>query len=313
MAVDVTVVVATRDRCARLAALLESLRGQTVDGSFEVVVVDDGSVDGTAAFLDRAPGVRVLRRDQGGGPAAARNLGWRAASGSLVVFVDDDCVATPGWLAALAAAAAATPGAVVQGRVDPMPWERGLLGPFSRSLWVEEGPGPYYQTANIAYPRALLESLGGFDADAFPFVGEDTDLAWRALRAGARFVFAADAHVHHAVVDLGPVGALRFAGRWSQSIRLFKRHPDLRAAHLTKRVFWKGSHYLLVRALLTFLVPRRLRPLAVWLWLPYALHLVDRWRSEGGGPALAPWFVLHDLVEVAAVARGAVRYRTFVL
>jgi glycosyltransferase involved in cell wall biosynthesis len=310
----VSVVVATRDRASRLADLLESLRSQTLPGErFEVIVVDDGSRDGTAELLAGVgnAGIRVVTRSSGGGPSAARNDGWRVARAPLVAFTDDDCVATPGWLAALVDASAARPGAIVQGRTDPIPAERDRLGPFSRSLWVDGGP--YYQTCNIAYPRELLERLGGFDADAFPFVGEDTDLAWRAIEAGASVYFEPAAHVHHAVARLGPLGALRFAFRWTDSIQLFARHPALRGPHLTKRVFWKGSHYLLVRALLTLLVPRRMWPLAVWLWLPYALHLVERGRVDGGGPALAPWFVLHDLVELAAVARGAVRYRTPVL
>jgi GT2 family glycosyltransferase len=285
LALSVAVVVATRGRPEQLAALRASLDAQTYR-DFELVVVEDS---------------------EGRGPAWARNAGWRGTSADLIVFVDDDCVAAPGWLEALVAAASS--GAVVQGRVEPAEPMR----PFSRSLVVRDGPGPWFQTANVAYPRSVLESVDGFDADAFPFVGEDTDLAWRARAVGARFAFAPDALVRHDVVRQGPVGALRFAFRWSDSVRLFARHPELRRAALTKRVFWKGSHYLLVRALLTLLVPRRLRPLAVWLWLPYALHLVDRWRDEGGGPALAPWLVLHDLVEVAAVARGAVRYRTPVL
>ncbi len=285
MALSVAVVVATRGRPEQLAALRASLDAQTFR-DFELVVVEDS---------------------EGRGPAWARNAGWHGTSANLIVFVDDDCVAAPGWLEALVDAASS--GAVVQGRVEPAQPMR----PFSRSLVVRGGPGPWFQTANIAYPRAVLESVEGFDADAFPFVGEDTDLAWRARAAGARFTFAADAVVRHDVVRQGPVGALRFAFRWSDSVRLFARHPELRRAALTKRVFWKGSHYLLVRALLTLLVPRRLRPLAVWLWLPYALHLVDRWHDEGGGPALAPWLVLHDLVEVAAIARGAVKHRVFVI
>jgi GT2 family glycosyltransferase len=281
----VAVVVATRDRPEQLAALLESLEGQT-HGDFELVVVDDA---------------------EGRGPAAARNEGWRRTSADLIAFVDDDCVASPGWLAALVDRAG--DGAVVQGRVEPAEPMR----PFTRSLAVREGPGPWFETANILYPRAVLEAVGGFDEDTFPFVGEDTDLAWRAKAAGAAFTFAPDALVHHDVVRFGPVGALRFTARWSDSVLLYKRHPGLRRAALTKRVFWKGSHYLLVRALVTLLLPRRLWGLAAWLWLPYALHLVDRWRSEGGGPALAPWIALHDLVEVGAIVRGAVKHRVFVL
>jgi GT2 family glycosyltransferase len=284
LALSVAVVVATRGRRpASLAALRASLEGQ----ADEVIVVEDS---------------------EGRGPSWARNVGWRSASADLVAFVDDDCVASPWWLGALVARAGEGD-VVVQGRVEPA----GAMEPFSRSLEVRDGPGPWFQTANVLYPRSVLQAVGGFDEEAFPYVGEDTDLAWRAREAGASFVFAPDAVVRHDVARLGPVGALRFAFRWRDSVLLFKRHPELRRAALTKRVFWKGSHYLLVRALFTFLLPRRLWGLAAWLWLPYALHLVDRWREEGGGPALAPWIALHDLVEVGAIARGAVKHRFFVL
>jgi hypothetical protein len=99
------------------------------------------------------------------------------------------------------------------------------------------------------------------------------------------------------------------AWRWGDSVELFARHPGLRRAALTKGVFWKGSHYLLVRALLGLLLPRRLRPVAAWLWAPYVVHLLERGRVEGGGAIAVPWFVLHDLVETAGVVRGAARAR----
>ena len=294
----VSVVVPTRDRPERLRRLLDSLAAQTVR-DFEVIVVDDGSVQ---------PVPDAIRRAAPGGPSAARNDGWPRARAPLVAFVDDDCVATPGWLEALLARAGGA-GVVVQGRTLPEP---GPLGPFTRSLWVEE-PGPYYQACNILYPRELLERLGGFDAEAFPYVGEDTDLAWRALAAGARIEWAPDALVHHAVVDLGPAGKLRMAARWTPSIRLFARHRALRAEHLTYGVFWKGTHYLLVRFLLALALRRRARWLALWLGAPYVRGLLLRGAHEGGGPAAAPFYLVHDLVELAAVLRGAVRYRTLVV
>jgi GT2 family glycosyltransferase len=316
------VVVATRDRAARLRVLLESLAAQTFD-DFELVVVDDGSSDATPRVLaaEEARGrfrLQAIRRAAGGGPSAARNDGWRAGSGALVAFVDDDCRVTRGWLARLVAEAeragdaAEAESVVVQGRTLPDPAEARALGPFSRSLWVES-PGPYYQACNIAYPRALLERLGGFDAEAFPMVGEDTDLAWRALAAGAAIRWAPDALVHHAVARLGPVGKLRSAARWTPSIRLFARHRALRDVHLTHGVFWKGTHYLLVRALAAAALRRRAPLVAAWLAAPYVRNLLERGRVEGGGPAAAPVYAAHDAVELAAVARGALRYRTPVL
>jgi GT2 family glycosyltransferase len=305
----VSVVVATRNRAGRLAALLDSLSAQTLH-HFEVVVVDDGSTDGTHELLAGRSGVRTLRHERPLGPSAARNTGWRAARAPLVAFTDDDCVASPRWLEELVAAAQA--GTVVQGPVEPIAAERARLGPFSRSLWVER-LGPWYQAANVLYPRELLERLGGFDAGAFPFAGEDCDLAWRAIAAGAQPVWAPGARVEHAVNLLGPAGSLRVALRWSELPPLFRRHPALRDQALTHRIFWKGSHYLLVRALIGLALPRRLALLRLWLAAPYARHLLNRGRHDGGGPLAAPWYALHDLVELAAIARGAARSRTLVL
>ena len=278
--------------------------------------MDDACERGTPELVSRDPeglSLRSIRRDSPGGPAAARNEGWRAAHAPLVVFMDDDCEVTPGWLEAMLAAADGAPGAIVQGRVVPNPREVGRLGPFSRSLWVEE-PGPYYQGTNILYPRALLERLGGFDAEAFPgFYGEDTDLAWRAIEQGVAVEWAPGALVHHAVFRVGPVATLRIATRWSQSIQIFRRHPELREAQLTYRVFWKGSHYLLFRALLALVLRHRSPLLALWLGAPYARHLLVRGERDGGGPAAAPFYVVHDLVEMATVLRGAARHRTLVI
>ena len=310
---DVSVVVATRNRAAQLAELFDSLARQTLSRSrFEVVVVDDGSADSTAAVLAReearlAP--VVVRRVVPGGPAAARNDGWRRAQAPLVAFTDDDCVATAEWLETVVATADRHPSAVVQGRTDADPRQLHRLGPFARTV-VAHGDGPNYQTCNIAYPRELLERQDGFDVGSFPRSGEDTDLAWRARAAGAPIVYADTARVHHAVTTLGPRGKLRVAARWSDSMQVYVRYPELRARVFTKRFFWKGTHYLLFRLLLAAVLPRRLMPVRLWLGLPYFTTMSDRARAEGGGgPQYAPWYLLHDLVEMAAVARAAVRHR----
>jgi hypothetical protein len=173
--------------------------------------------------------------------------------------------------------------------------------------------GPWYQACNVAYPRELLARLGGFDADAYPRSGEDTDLAWRAFELGTPATWAPDALVYHAVNRLGAVGKIRVAARWDDSMRVYARWPELRHEVFTKRVFWKLSHYLLVRALVGLLLPRRLRPLKPYLAFPYLVHLLERGRVEGGGPVMAPWYVLLDVVEVTAVARGALRLRKIFL
>jgi glycosyltransferase involved in cell wall biosynthesis len=311
----ISVVVPTRDRSQMLEALLESMARQTLDPSrFEVIVVDDGSADGTPALLERMAGdapyeLRVLRQS-GSGPASARNQGWREASSRLIAFTDDDCVATPTWLQQIAEAASDRPGAIVQGATEVDPAEVQNAGPFSRTLEIKE-PGPFYATCNMLYPRELLERLGGFD-DTFPLPGgEDTDLGWRAREAGADYVFVPEAVIQHAVVELGPVGKLRWALHWTDTMQVLRRHPDLRK-NLTWGVFWKRSHALLVLAIVGAVLSRRVRPAAL-LAMPYLRMLRARCIIGGYSLGYVPYLAVYDLVETLAAARGAARYRVGVL
>jgi hypothetical protein len=307
----VSVVVPTHHRPARLARLLEGLRRQDLSAdAFEVIVVADGSPAQTISLLERehARGgldLRVLTHPTPRGPGAARNTAWRAARAPLVAFTDDDCVPTPGWLAA--GLAAAGPRRIVQGITLPDPSETGGL--LSRSVRVES-LGPQYETCNIFYPRALLESLGGFD-ERYGLTpgGEDTDLAWRAIEAGHETRLAPDALVHHAVERLGALGMLRVAARWTAPMRALADHPPARSM-LYRGAFWNVWHYLLWRSALSLLAPR-------WLRQPVlTLHLVQlrrRARAAGSGGWAVPFLLVYDLVECWAVARGALRYRTLVL
>jgi GT2 family glycosyltransferase len=182
-----------------------------------------------------------------------------------------------------------------------------LRRPFTRSLSIP-GPDPHVQTANVFYPREVLERVGGLDVDGFArYAGDDADFAWRAIGAGAEVVFEPGALVEHAYLYLGPVGKLRYAAGWD--FKVYALHPGLRRAYFTRRWFWKGSHYLLARALVAAALPRRWRPVKAWLAVPYAVHLVERGRDEGGGPLLAPYYLANDLVELGASIRSTVRYR----
>jgi glycosyltransferase involved in cell wall biosynthesis len=325
----VSVVVATRNRSGRLKAMLDSLRAQTLARDcFEVIVVDDASDDGTPELLEdeqrRADlRLRFIQRRSNGGPGCARNDGWRAATAPLVAFIDDDCVASQHWLEAGVHACERSPGAIVQGVTEPDPVEEALAGPFSYTVRVPK-LGPYYETCNIFYPRSLLEALDGFDSEAFPGIyGEDIDLAWRAIESGAPTVFAPEAHVTHAVHPLGPRKQLQRAWSWSDSILAYARHPGYRKAQLFRGAFVNFQHYALLRALMVPLLPRRLWPLRRWFAFCYAANLLRRYTADlvkrGGGNrgtlavALLPYLVAHDLVEMASVVRGAIRYRTFVL
>lgn len=311
-------VVATYNRASRLTNLLAALRAQTLPRDrFEVIVVDDASTDGTAAALEHESqrgelGLKVIHRERNGGWAAARDQGWRLASADVVAFTDDDCEPDPDWLAAGLRAFARQPQAIVQGRTEPMPGEFEQLTrfsrPFTRTIRVPE-PDPAFQMCNVFYPRSVLERTGGFDTQAFVRApGEDSDLAWRAIEAGAATAFSPEARVYHAVNVLGPLGKLRHAARWD--MKVYARHPELRRAHFNHGIFWKRTHLWLCGAVLGTLLPSRRAALRSWLQYPYMRSLYARGKLEGGGILLAPYYLLYDLVEVFTVVRSAIRYRT---
>jgi GT2 family glycosyltransferase len=230
----VSVVVSTHNRPERLRHLLRSLEAQTLSRDlFEVVVVDDGSLPPTRELLEAELGrgalmLRTVRHEQAIGPGGGRHSGWRAARAPLIAFVDDDCAATPEWLA------------------------HGL----QRARNVQH-----------LYPREVLASLNGFDEDFGTRPGgEDTDLAWRAIEAGRATVQAPDAVVFHAVEHLGVGGTLRVAARWGPTIRVFARHPRTRVM-LYRGYFWNVWHYLMWRSLLSLVGPRWLTRVVLTLHL----------------------------------------------
>ena len=106
-----SVVIPARDAARTLGRVLDALAGQE-PAPLEVIVVDDGSTDATAAVAEER-GARVLPTGGGLFAGGARNLGWQEAQGDTVVFLDADVVPAPGWGAGVARALAEFPGALV--------------------------------------------------------------------------------------------------------------------------------------------------------------------------------------------------------
>jgi len=315
-----SVVVASHARPLRLRWLLNALEEQTLGAErWEAVVVHDYDAATAARVVAEHPLARAGRlRHRAiaagtGSPARQRNLGWREARGALVAFTDDDCRPEPGWLAALVAAAERAPGQVVQGRTRPDPLERDVFAaPHVRTLGVDP-PGRFAQTANILYPRDLLERLGGFDEQAV--TGEDLDLSLRARAAGARVLGAPDALVNHAVEALTLPGMVRSAYKWRYLAYVLARHPELRR-ECTLGVFWEPEHLEVLLALAAAIGARR-RPGLALLALPW---LRREGRRRGTRPvdrlvaaAELPGRAAQELAEVATMAAGSVRFRTLVL
>jgi len=220
-AARVTVVVPTRDRPAALARCLAALARQRAL-VLEIVVVDDASVDGAAvaAVVTRATPAARLVRGSGRGPAAARNLGARAACGEIVCFTDDDCTADPNWARRLVAACAG--GAAAAGRTlaDPAAGPSAaaaqlLTNVLQRaSLDPARGTLGFSPSCNIACPLELARRLP-FD-ESFPYAaGEDRDWCARLVGAGVPLRFVPAATVTHRP-RLGMPGLVRQQRRYGR-------------------------------------------------------------------------------------------------
>jgi GT2 family glycosyltransferase len=320
---EISLVVASHARPLRLRWLLNALEEQTLDRSrWELIVVHDNpDDDATEQLLRTHPlAASVLRHHRlpvgTGSPARQRNVGWRDARAPFVAFTDDDCRPGPHWLERMLAAAQAAPDAIVQGATRPDPAEAlVLMAPRVRTLRVEP-PVREAPTCNILYPRGVLERVGGFD-ERFPGpAGEDTDLAERVrAQTGASLVPVPDAEVFHAVDAYTWRGWAKLLWKWQHLPFVVRRHPHLRDRGAL-RIFWKHAHWKLLLALLGAALSRRFAPAAL-LALPYLRHaaLVHGRRPAGVARAVVelPSRAFGDAVEIAAVTKGSIRYRTVLL
>ena len=333
---NVAVVVATRNRAELLLRLLDSLAVQRAAPPFEVVVVDDGSTDGTPERVEKAAAalpmpVRVLRQEQSTGPAGARNRGWQATDAPLIAFTDDDCVPVQGWLAALAAAVE-TGGAALAAGVTTYPAEQADL----RATWSyrmeDDGASGHYSTCNVLYRRDALEAVDGFDDAGFRHRtrrrcvsrcvnGEDTDLAWRAIGAGFGATIAPDAVVHHEVFPLRWREYVRNIPRLEGLVLLMKKHPHLRARFGVEYVYrTEDAAALAVLAGLAGLAVRHLRPFALLGAVGAAawyVRLFRRFRrpprGRGGYAVAVPLGFVADAYAGLIMVRASIRHRTLLL
>jgi GT2 family glycosyltransferase len=314
----VSVVIATRDREQRLAMTLNALAHQTLPfDRYEVIVVRDENQPGPLA--EAPPGLQISFLSHAGDPRAAgakRDAGWRGGLGDLIAFTDDDCLPEPRWLEELLAVYDGA--SILQGRTEVDPTEAHLLRGFARTQRVV-GPSPWYETCNMAYPRSVLEAVDGFDPD-FVLDGEDTDLALRARKHGAGYLYVDSALVRHAVHPRGFLDALRDAAKWSSLPLVFVRHPEHRT-FLYLRRFRNRSDAAIAAGMLGLALPVRARTRAAAAIAPYLLHKLAEELSAGSrtprdAARFAAYFLPRFLVELrgfANTARFAIKYRSPIL
>jgi len=167
---------------------------------YEVIVIDDGSTDATAAIASEYD-VRLIRT-RNRGLSHARNLGLRAAHGEIVAYIDDDAWPDPYWLTYLAAAFARTTHAAIGGPNIPPPGDGEIAACVANApggpihVLVTDADAEHIPGCNMAFRRSALESIGGFDTQ-FRKAGDDVDVCWRLLERGLTIGFSPTAVVWH--------------------------------------------------------------------------------------------------------------------
>jgi glycosyltransferase involved in cell wall biosynthesis len=275
---------------------LEALQQQSYPHR-EIVVVDQADDDAVRRLAESHGARRVTHI---GTLGAARQTGVDASHGEIVAFTDDDCVADPSWLDALAAGFAAHPEALgVQGKTVT---DHAAMTPFTRQIEQLEGGVPH-RTCNIAYRREILRDLGGFDTHLIR--GEDVVLGMRVLERGP-IVFAPDAVIAHPPrpKDWADRRAWRvlleselhfkrtypqYATARSQTLSLQKaEHVVSRWLLLPVRRYWRWHYAYFRRNPRDYLrhVPLILREkLALFSLLPFFLQ---QWRATSSRRGRAP-------------------------
>jgi glycosyltransferase involved in cell wall biosynthesis len=206
----VTIVMPTRNRARLLGAALRSFLDQDyADDRFELVVVDDGSTDDSAAAVarvaDARPQVPVrFVRNPGQGVNSARNAGLSEAAGELLCFVDDDTAAGPGWLGAVVNGSETHRDRdVFAGRLilqyegrPPRICGREPLGETELDLGDADIDTEFAWGANLIVRRRVFALVGPFD-ESLPIYGDETEWVVRYRRSGGRVMYLADAWLWH--------------------------------------------------------------------------------------------------------------------
>ena len=225
---DCSIVVATHGRNPLLARCLRALARQAYPANaYEVVVADDAASAATRACVERIADaspisiryVPVLARH---GPAAARNVGWRLAHGTVIAFTDDDTVPHEGWVRGFVDAAArgidAGWGVIIVPTGDP---------PTDHERDVKGLEHAGFVTANAFCRRDVLDDLGGFD-ERYPTAWrEDSDLFFRLLERGYRVEHVPESVVVHPVRPAPWAASLRKERKHEWDALLYKEHREL--------------------------------------------------------------------------------------
>jgi glycosyltransferase involved in cell wall biosynthesis len=308
----ISVIIPAWNASRTLGDCLDALERQSVPrAEYELVVVDDGSHDGTLEIA-RRPGVNVLQQAHIGA-AAARNLGVRASQGDLLFFTDADCAPAPDWIAQMRAP-------FDDPRVDGAKGiyathQPGVIARFVQLEYEDKydrlrrrATIDFIDTYSAAYRRAPIEAAGGFD----PLIqyAEDQEFSFRMAARGARLVFAPRAVVYHQHANSihAYMRKKYLGGYWKFAITAGRHHGKLVSDAHTPPVMKVQMLLVLGSALAALggpLIPQAWTCMALGL-LAFVLSTVPftvkAWRKDRGVALAAPGVLLLRAVALTAGA-----------
>lgn len=243
----VSIVIPTYNRPQMLNLCLESIvRLDYPTEKFEIIVVDDASPE--PPNLNWAPKARLISLVVNSGQGAARNLAVREASGEVIAFLDDDCLADQQWLRTLVPCFQDPNVAVVGGSVEAAELNNALaryeqiqsplfMGAVQRKVRKASALS-YLPTCNLLIRKADFLAVGGFDESMR--VGEDVDLCWRVLAIGADIYYLPGGRVyHHHRASLLPFLRRRFSYGQSEAKLQGKHSGEKR-----RLILFPGHQYI---------------------------------------------------------------------
>jgi GT2 family glycosyltransferase len=198
---SLSIIIPTFNGANRISKCLQALIRQSDGRNAELIVVDDGSQDGTVAVVAQFPKVRLISQANCG-PASARNRGAHDACGDLILFTDDDCEPAPGWLDAMLRPFDDPEVVGVKGAYRTR--QKPLVARFvqaeyedryrlmSRTVDID-----FVDTYSAAFRRSRFLEIGGYDTEFPTACAEDIELSYRMSARGWKLRFVPDAIVYH--------------------------------------------------------------------------------------------------------------------
>jgi GT2 family glycosyltransferase/glycosyltransferase involved in cell wall biosynthesis len=212
--VEISIIIPVFNQFQFTQACLASLQEHQGGERFEVIVVDDCSTDATAEIVPRMEGVVYVRNTTNSGFIASCNRGAEKARGDYLLFLNNDTIVKDGWLSALAETFAEEPQAGIvgsklvypDGRLqeaggiiwrDASGWNYGKFDDPEKPEYNYLREVDYCSAAALMVPKALFQSVGGFDRKYMPAYYEDTDLSFKIRRTGYKVLYQPLSEVIH--------------------------------------------------------------------------------------------------------------------